>query len=61
LWKVTEQPSAARVEFFREQADIVADVQKALEQTLGVGSSAQLSVDVRKPEATRQEDALSRR
>ena len=61
LRKIAELPPCLRIVFFREQADIVAQREQALEQGACFGVAVLQPVIVGKPKAARKKHPLSRR
>jgi hypothetical protein len=59
LRKIAYQPALGRVIFLRQQADIVAEIKQALKQSGCIVLTTEQREIVRKPETTRQKDALS--
>lgn len=59
LREVADLPAISRIVFLREQPEIVAQRQQAVEQTLGLLAASDGDVGVREPEAAGQEDAFT--
>src|SRR5215475_3450574 len=60
LREIADQPSRLRIVFFAQQADIIAQLEQAIEQRPRIMQSALQHIGINQPEAASQESPLAR-